>query len=487
MSCTTILVGSKASYDGSTMIARNDDGFFDVKKLIVVDPKKQPRKYKSVISHLEIELPDNPLSYTCSPNVDKKEGVWAAAGINSENVGMTATETITSNARVLGADPLVRYEKATSKKEKDKIGGIGEEDLVVLVLPYIHSAKEGVLRLGELIEKYGTYESNGIAFNDEKEIWWFESIGGHHWIARRVKDEEYVIMPNQFGLDRFDLKDAFSEQKENMCSKDLKEFIKDNHLDTNNDGEFNPRLIFGSHDDQDHVYNTPRAWYMARYFNPRTFIWNGENADYTPESDDIPWALVPEHKITVEDVKYILSSYYQGTEYNPYSSTTSDKKGMYRSIGIARTGFMSINQIRPYLPDEIKAIEWICFGPNPFNVVIPLYTKTSSMPKYVSEVKTDVDSNNFYWISRLIGALADPCYASSIQVIDRYQNEVAAKSHEIINKYDKKMITENNYSYITEANEEICKMAKKLATKTLNEVLLNASKNMKCNYNRADN
>lgn len=487
MPCTTILVGNKASYDGSTIIARNDDGFFDVKKLIVVDPKKQTRKYKSVISHLEIELPDNPLSYTCSPNVDKKEGIWAAAGINSENVGMTATETITSNARVLGADPLVRYEKASSKKEKDKIGGIGEEDLVVLVLPYIHSAKEGVIRLAELIEKYGTYESNGIAFNDDKEIWWFESIGGHHWIARRVKDEEYVIMPNQFGLDRFDIEDAFNEQKENMCSKDLKEFIKNNHLDTNNDGEFNPRLVFGSHDDQDHVYNTPRAWYMARYFNPRTYIWDGDNADYTPESDDIPWALVPEHKITVEDVKYILSSYYQGTEYNPYSSTTSDKKGMYRSIGIARTGFMSINQIRPYLPDEIKAIEWICFGPNPFNVVIPFYTKTNTMPKYVSEIKTDVDSNNFYWVSRLISALADSCYATSIQVIDRYQNEVAAKSHEIINQYDKKMMQENNYSYINEANEEICKMAKKLSTKTLNEVLLNASKNMKCNYNRADN
>ncbi|MBR6259990.1 MAG: C69 family dipeptidase, partial [Erysipelotrichaceae bacterium] len=59
MACTTILVGKKASYDGSTMIARNDDGFYDVKKLVVVDPKKQPRKYKSKISHLTIELPDN--------------------------------------------------------------------------------------------------------------------------------------------------------------------------------------------------------------------------------------------------------------------------------------------------------------------------------------------------------------------------------------------------------------------------------------------
>ena len=205
MSCTTVLVGKKASNDGSTMIARNDDGFYDVKKLVVVPPEKQPRKYKSVISHLTIDLPDNPMSYTCCPNVDLKDGIWAATGINSANVGMTATETTTTNARVLGCDPYGTYRKAKSKKEKDIPGGIGEEDLVVLVLPYIHSAKEGVIRLGQLIEQYGTYESNGIAFNDENEVWWFESIGGHHWMARKVKDEEYVIMPNQFGLDRFDL------------------------------------------------------------------------------------------------------------------------------------------------------------------------------------------------------------------------------------------------------------------------------------------
>ena len=49
MACTTLLVGKKASYDGSTMIARTDDGHFDVKKTIVVDSKKQPTKYKSKI------------------------------------------------------------------------------------------------------------------------------------------------------------------------------------------------------------------------------------------------------------------------------------------------------------------------------------------------------------------------------------------------------------------------------------------------------
>ena len=99
MPCTTILVGKKASYDGSTMIARNDDGRFDTKKLVVVH--NQPKKYVSKIAHLEIELPDNPLSYTSTPNVTTdKAGIWAANGINSENVAMTATETITSNALV---------------------------------------------------------------------------------------------------------------------------------------------------------------------------------------------------------------------------------------------------------------------------------------------------------------------------------------------------------------------------------------------------
>ena len=137
---------------------------------------------------------------------------------------MTATETITSNERVLGADSLVKYIPAKGKEgdvdyTPEVVGGIGEEDIVTLVLPYIKSAREGVLRLGEILEKYGTYEMNGIAFQDIDEIWWLETIGGHHWIAKRVKDGEYVVMPNQLGIDSFDLKDAFGKQKDTPMFK----------------------------------------------------------------------------------------------------------------------------------------------------------------------------------------------------------------------------------------------------------------------------
>ena len=72
---------------------------------------------------------------------------------------------------------------------------------------------------------------NGIAFQDHDEIWWLETIGGHHWIAKKVPDDHYVAMPNQFGIDNFDLEDALTSKKNHMCSSDMKEFIEKYHLD----------------------------------------------------------------------------------------------------------------------------------------------------------------------------------------------------------------------------------------------------------------
>ncbi len=487
MPCTTVLVGAKASHDGSTMIARTDDGHFDVKKVIVVNPKDQPKKYKTVKSHCEVELPDHPMRYTSCPTVDPKSGIWPAAGINEAQVGMSATETITSNPRVLAADPKVFLQEAKSRKEKEVPGGIGEEDFVVLVLPYIRSAREGVLRLAELLEKYDTYESNGIAFNDEKEIWWMETIGGHHWIARKVPDDRVAIIPNQFGLDAFDLEDAFGAKKEHLCSADLKEFIAENHLDLNQDGVFNPRNIFGSRRDMDHVYNTPRAWFMGRYLAPKTYRWEGENADFTPESDDIPWSLRPERKLAAEDVKYLLSGHYQGTPYNPYTSRDTGERGKYRSIGINRTGVTALCQIRPYAPDAVKGVEWICFGSTVFSAMLPFYPNVPKLPDYLCKVTLDTSTENFYWSSRLIDALADPHFAACIQDIDRYEEAMETRGRQLILEYDRKIAETGDVSLAEEGNRKLCKMAEEETVKALNKVLQIASERMKNGFNLADN
>ena len=487
MSCTTVLVGRLASNDGSTMIARTDDGDFDVNRTHVVRPQDQPRKYKSKMSRFEITLPDDPMAYTASPSVDRSNGIWAATGINAANVGMTATETITSNPRVLAADPLFETERIGGRLENKAKGGFGEEDIVVLVLPYIRSAREGVKRLASLLEEYGTYESNGIAFNDEKEIWWMETIGGHHWIAKKVPDDVVVMNPNQFGTDSFDLDDALGKQKAHMCSADMREFIDDNHLDLNQAGRFNPRDIFGSHEDMDHIYNTPRAWFMGRYIAPWSHTWDGDSAEFRPESDDLPWSLVPDRKIAAEDVQYMLSGHFQGTPYDPYKSHDTGKRGMYRSIGINRTGVTSICQIRTGVPDEIKAIEWICYGPTSFSCWVPVYTNVPALPDYLSRITLDVSTNNLYWTCRLIAAMADKSYAGCMQDIDRFRDKVNINARKIIREYDQRMKESADFSLTAEADKKICDMVKKEAVKTLGKVLKTSSVDMKNGYNLKDN
>lgn len=503
MPCTTILAGKNATYDGSTMMARNEDscaGEFTAKKYIVVNPDEQPLEYTSVISKVKIKLPDNPMRYTAMPDAVPEKGIWGEAGINACNVAMSETETITSNARVLGADPLVK-------------GGIGEEDMLTLVLPYIHSAREGVERLGLLLEEYGTYEMNGIGFQDVNEIWWFETIGGHHWMAKRVPDDSYVVMPNQLGIPSFDFKDAFGKKKNHMCSADLVEFVEKYHLDLCEEEEdlrnvtaFDTRAAFGSHSDSDHSYNTPRAWFMERYLNPKTYKWEGPDADFTPESDDLPWSLVPEHKITPEVIKYVLSGYYQGTPYNPYAKHgTTEEQGKYRSIGINRNNFVKITQLRPNLPKEIMGVEWIAVGSNAFNEMVPFYANITKTPEYLANADKTVTTENFYWANRIIGALADAHYSSCISPVERYQNYMAAKGHAFLNETDAAFFEKfcggkvdgasgknmdfcqaEVHDFLESANQKMADLAKEKTNDLLDKVLFAASSEMKNAFARSD-
>jgi dipeptidase A. Cysteine peptidase. MEROPS family C69 len=513
MSCTTILVGKNASYDGSPLVARNEDssnGEFNPKRVIVVQPEEQPRTYTSVLSHLSIDLPDNPLRYTAAPNAILDKGIWGEAGINAANVAMSATETLTTNERVLGADPFVEFTpaKGTPGEEgyvPEQVGGIGEEDFLTIVLPYIRSAREGVQRLGSLLEQYGTYEMNGVAFSDGNEIWWLETVGGHHWIAKRVPDDCYVTMPNQLGIDSFDVDDALGEQRNHMASSDLREFIADNFLDLSFDGMLNPRDAFGSHSDADHVYNTPRAWYMQRTLNPHSGEWDGPAPRYTPFSDDLPWARKPERKLTIEDIKYVLSSHYQGTVYDPYAELgTPAQKHLLRPIGINRHSQLSILQVRPYVPEQWRSVQWIAFASNPFNTLVPLYTNVETTPSYFADTTARVTSENFYWASRLLAALSDAHFSETIPDVERYQEKTIAAGHENVRVTDAQLATgladattapaevqEGDAAAIRRAleaaNEQLAGLVKEETDQVLGRVLFISSNLMQNHFSRSDN
>ena len=543
MACTTILVGKLASYDGSTIVARNEDspgGKFEPKRMAVVMPADQPRTYTATASHLTFDLPDDPMRYSSVPDALPGHGIWAAAGFNEANVGMSATETITSNERVLGADPLVEYAPARGTEGEEGYvpatpGGLGEEDFVTVVLPYVRTAREGVKRLGELLERYGTYEMNGIAFSDADEIWWLETIGGHHWIAKRVPDDAYVTMPNQLGIDYFDLADAEGDQVEHMASADLRAWMEANHLnltmlaphvvdDTLDDiydeladalfdadddmlddldnfvddvregllaGDiFNPREAFGSHSDSDHVYNTPRAWYMQRCLNPSDG-WDGPDAAFGPESDDIPWSRVPERKITIGDVKYVLSAHYQGTPYDCYGRGGTDAtRGAYRPIGINRNGQLAVLQIRPYVAHENACVQWMAFGSNVFNALVPLYANVERMPEYLENTTERVTSESFYWANRIIAALADARFHDNSAHIERYQEKIGGMAHRLLRETDaavEKLPRDEVSAALAEANDRMAADLKRETDDLLGRVLFTTSLAMKNAFAMSDN
>ena len=452
MSCTTILIGKAASYDGATIIARDDDsgsGRYDPKRFVVVRPEDQPRRYRSVLSHVEIDLPDDPCRYTIAPNVLPNRGVLAEAGVNVHNVAMSATETIAVNERVLAADPLVELRPAQGKPGDadyvpERPGGIGEEDII-------------------------------IAISDADEIWYVETIGGHHWIARRVPDDCYATIPNQLGIDEFDLDDAFGQRREHMCSADLIEFIERHHLDmAMNRGphHLDTRAAFGTATTKDHIYNTPRAWYMQRYLNPSE----------------------PERKVSIEDVDFLMSSHFEGTPYDPYGTLgTPESRHRYRPIGINRTGHMVAMELRGDVPATHRAVMWVSFGSGPFNAVAPFYANVLDTPAYLRDTPAEPSTDSYYWSIRMIAAMADPHYIECSNAIEQYAEQVRSFGHRHVFDTDAALAgagatdgMDAAAARLTEANEVMAAYLRERTVRLLADVLYTSSNLMRNSFAMSD-
>ena len=420
--CTTILVGKNATIDGSTMIARSEDGGRTIipESFKVIMPANQPKHYESIISHQKIDdsdLPTDPMRYTSAPDASGKNGIWGAAGINSDNVAMTATETITTNPRIQGIDPLLVK------------GGLGEEDFVTLTLPYIHTPIEGVKRVGYLLEKYGTYEMNGMAFSDKDSIWYLETIGGHHWIARRIPDDAYVVAPNRLNIDHFDFDSA-----DFMYSADLPDLIEKYHLNPDKTG-YNMRHIFGSSTVKDAHYNNPRAWFVHNYFDPE---FGGE-----PGDQDQPFITYAKKKISIEDIKFLESSHYQDTPYDAYGDQgTAAQKKTFRPIGLNRNFETHILQIRNDVPAKIAGVQWLAFGPNTFNSMVPFYTNITTTPASF-QTTPKFNLTKIFWLNKLAAQLGDTNFRVYGALEEDFEQKSLSQCHKIQHETDVKAL---NYS-----------------------------------------
>ncbi|MEB3005430.1 C69 family dipeptidase [Capnocytophaga sp. G2] len=410
--CTTIIVGKKMTQDGSMIIARSDDwNAVNAKKFKVHAPqKKGPEEFVSFNNPFRCKLPEEALGYMGMPPYQYPDQ-WESAGFNTAGVGLSATESIFSSDKALEVDPLVP-------------SGLGEISITSIVLPYIHSAKEGVLLLGKLIKEHGVAEGFGVSFVDNKEIWYLETACGHRWLACRIPDDVYFISANQSRFRDYDPKD-----KENfLASEDLIDFAIQHKL-------HNPKEKFDFHKAYirdvklDITYNYPRVWALQAFFSPKL------KNDVTKNT--FPVYAKGEKPISLSDVRRAYYHHYQGTEHDPYFH--ENPKEVYRPVAIFRATNTHILQVRPELPEAIGEINYVALGMAALGIFIPLYQGVTSYPEAYSKGDNHCSSDSAYWILRKVQTLGMVNYKKYAPVIrdvyDRFEKEMEQRQREMEANY----------------------------------------------------
>ena len=375
-SCTSILIGKNATTDGSVIIGRNEDAKTAWPKHLAFNPHKitEDNIFKSKDNRFEIKLPSESFAYSSTPEWTDKYGIFEEDGINEYHVAMSATESAYANDRVQAADPF---------NEKS---GILEEAMVTVVLPYVKTARQGVERLGKIVQKYGAAEADGILFADKNEAWYMEIGSGHHYVARRIPDDSYAVVANQLAIEEVD----FDDNTNFITSPNLQKFVDENNLWPQNK-PFNFRLIFGTHDDSDLTYNTPRVWSGQKLLSP--------SIKQSPTSFNLPFTRKPDHPISIQDAQRVLSDHYNGTSYDLSKPANPSR---FRPISIATTQESHLLQLRN---DEM--FHWLAMGIPSQSVYVPFYPQGTKVPTMYKYGKEKFTTNSAYWVFKEASVLVD--------------------------------------------------------------------------------
>lgn len=428
-SCTSILIGKKASLNGSVIIGRNEDAKTAWPKHLAFNAAKDSKNnvFHSPDNHFELKLPEHSYHYSSTPEWTDKYGVFEEDGINEHHVAMSATESAYANERVLAADPF------------DLDHGILEEAMVTVVLPYIKTAKEGVKRLGKIVETKGSAECNGVLFADRSEAWYMEIGSGHHWVAQRIPDDSYAVVANQLAIQEID----FSSPNF-MSSIGLKKFIYDNGLWPEGRA-INFREIFGTHDNSDLHYNTPRVWAGQKLLTP--------SIKQEPQSFNLPFLQHADHPISIQDAQAVLSNHYENTPYDLTNKKNADKP-TFRPIAVATTQESHLLEL-----NGNSMTHWLAMGIAAQSVYIPFYPQGSKVPYTWANGKKDYSPNSAYWIFKLAGNLVDRDWDKYATELANAQTTAKQKVLRLRQQYDAK-IKQNPSQEVKLANEANIKMAK---------------------------
>lgn len=434
--CTGTIVGDEQSEDGNAMIARTEDISSAHAKQYLVSPRKTFKKgdmFKDKATGFEYPQPKTAYKYTYVPDTDvEDDGIYGAVGTNEKGVSISATISADNKEAVQAVDPFIE-------------DGLREANIPSIVLPRAKTAKDGIKLIADIVEKKGSAEGSIIMMADHKETWYIEILSGHRYAAVKAPSDKVAVIPNAFMLGYVDVND-----KNNIVSKDLESFAKENGFYQELSGKFHVALS----------YAEPLGDY------DRVRVWGGQHK--LAPSLNVPYDSVafelfftPDKKVSLQDVMELQRYRYEDTQY---SADLPENKDV-RTIGTERQAECHIIQIKKELPKEIGNVMWMAMGNAEHSVYLPSYSNITDTYKDYKSKAIDYDTNNAYWAFRAPSMLAE---------LNR--EKYGASIREYWKTYEEKLIkkqtkTDKTFAKKYKSDKE---EAAKFATKTAKDIAKDA-------------
>ena len=448
--CTNIIVGKKASVDGSVLVSYSADSYGCYGVMQHFAPGCHPQGSVRPVYDWETNaykgtIPEAPVTYNVVGNMNEHQ--------------VTIAETTFG-----GREELV-----------DTTGLLDYGSLIYIALQRSRTAREAIDVMTSLVEEYG-YCSEGETFTlaDPQEAWIMEMVGkgpgvkGAVWVAVRIPDDCVCAHANQSRIHRF----MHYDKKECLFAKDVVSFARSKGLYKGKDKDFDFAATYCPIDFSGARACEARVWGfyrlcvdgMDRYFE------YASGKDLTATPMDLFYR--PNKQLSVQDVQAAMRDQYEGT---PLDMTHDAGAGVYQSpyrprplfwehegkkyfnerpIGTQQSSFTFVAQMRASLPDAIGGVLWFANDDSKTSAYTPVYCCVDTIPACYTKTSGDDVSFSFksaFWMCNWVANMVYPRFSLLYPDLEKrrtaleksffnQQQEVEAKALQLYGQDSKKAV-----------------------------------------------
>ena len=425
-SCTSIMVGKKASSDGSVITSHTCDGRY--RTWMTIEPAhnyKQGERHTVRKGTMHTAYRDDTTGVTIAGTIPQVAHTYAY--LNTAYPCLNEKQLAIGETTFGGPDTL-----------RNPNGLFLIEELERVALMRCDNARDAIRLIGSLVKEYG-YADGGecITIADKNEVWQMEIIGegrdriGGVWAAQRVPDNHVAVSANipRIGRLQRDNKEYF------MCSDNIESVALRYGL-WDGKGDF----VFWK------AFNASYA--NGKNFREREFfILNSlaPSLQLSQDMDELPFSVKPDQSVDVSDVMQLLRSTYEGTDMdmcrnlttvvnrkqsdgtvvkdtitspianpwmggnmqNTFNTIKPGTVDFKRTVSVAWCSYSFVAQLRDWLPDEVGGICWMAVDNPGQSPRVPIFCGTSRLPQAFNTCgQKKFDENAVLWQYRKANKLA---------------------------------------------------------------------------------